>query len=111
MSMSHKSDSNTITSGLQELREQVAEANQRATFLESLRCSSLMMTSSLDLQVVLHAVLDNMLSLLPGFQNADIFLYQDGTLKFGAARSFDSPQSAPYVQPGEDGLTYSVARS
>ncbi|MBN1659743.1 MAG: GAF domain-containing protein [Anaerolineae bacterium] len=94
-----------------------AAANRRVTELEVVRGASLSLTSSLDLQEVLEAILEASLSLIPDAQNAHVFLYQPATageenqLTFGAARWADGKTGTPWATPREGGLTQTVARS
>ncbi len=90
-------------------------AEKRAAELEALRQASLSLTASLELEAVLYAILESTLKLLPGAQNAHIFLYHpdedDGRLAFGAALWSIGRRGFPVAQPRSSGLTYSVART
>ncbi|MBN1954699.1 MAG: GAF domain-containing protein [Anaerolineae bacterium] len=83
---------------------------QRSTELETLRRAGLDLTSSLELQAVLEAILDHALQLLAA-DDAHFFLYDGQTLTFGAALWSGGRQQKPYAEPRPDGLTYTVARS
>ncbi len=85
------------------------EAEQRAAELEALRQATLGLTASLDLPEVLDAILKNTMDLIPGSHNADIFLYQQGKLIFGAAIWQDGRRDKPFAPPRDNGLTYTVA--
>jgi GAF domain-containing protein len=78
--------------------------------LEGLRQASLQLTSTLEVQPVLDAVLENALRLVSA-DEAHIFLYDGQRLTFGAARWQDSMQANPYSSPREDGITARVART
>ncbi len=85
-------------------------AERRAAELEAVRAASLSLTSSLDLPVVLNAILEGTLRLLPGLQRTSIYLYDHGRLDFGAA--LDSAGRAIELPPPRPrGVTYTVARS
>jgi len=87
---------------------------KRVAELEALRQASLSLTASLNRRAVLDAILKSTLQLLPGAQNAHIFLYHPengGRLTFGAVLWPDGLQDDPISEPRQDGLTYTVARS
>jgi PAS domain S-box-containing protein len=82
---------------------------QRNAELEALRQASLHLTSTLELQPVLEAILDYSLDLIAA-DNAHIFLYDGERLTFGSAVWDGMRQSQPYYVPRENGFTYYVAR-
>lgn len=85
-------------------------AKRQAVELEAVRRASLSLTSSLDIQTVLNAILESTLHLLPGAQAACIFFYNNDRLTFGAELWAEGllPQRLP--EPRPNGLTYTVAR-
>ena len=83
---------------------------RRSRELENLHQASIGLTSNLDLDTVLHSILENTLDLINA-DDAHIFLYEDKELVFGAARRVDGRSIGPYSAPRENGLTYTVARS
>jgi GAF domain-containing protein len=85
-------------------------ANQRVAELEAVRQASLSLTSSLELPLVLEAILEHALQLVSA-DDAHIFLYNAGRLTFGAALWAGGRQQEPYAEPRPDGLTYTVAHS
>jgi GAF domain-containing protein len=85
-------------------------AERRAAELDAVRSASLSLTSSLDLPVVLDAILDGVFTLLAGVEDAHIFIYDSGRLVFGAALWADGRRNIVYSEPRPDGLTYTVAR-
>lgn len=89
----------------------MALVKQQANELDALRNISLNLTSSLDLQTVLSAVVTESMRLIKNSRTAHIFLYSHGKLDFGAALSLDGPKNAPFSMPRKDGLTHSVAKS
>ncbi len=92
-------------------RSQVSAQEERRSFvLEALREASVRLTSSLELELILDAILRQALEIVKG-DDAHIFLYDEGELSFAAARWADGRQSAPFSEPREEGITYSVARS
>jgi signal transduction histidine kinase len=86
------------------------DEHHRRSVLEAVRQASIRLTSSLELEPVLDAILNQVLSLVKA-DDAHIFLYEEDQLTFAAARWADGRPSEPYALPREDGITYSVARS
>jgi PAS domain S-box-containing protein len=84
--------------------------HRRSAELEALREASLSLTSSLELQPVLEAILQHSLRLITA-DNAHVFLYDGQRLSFGAALWAGKSQSEPIAEPRRNGLTYEVARS
>ena len=84
---------------------------QQADELDALRKLSLNLTSSLDLQTVLDAVVSEAMRLIKHARSAHIFLYTRGKLHFGAALNFDGVRNIPLAMPRKNGLTYAVAHS
>ncbi len=82
---------------------------ERSAELEAVRQASLHVTSQLELDAVLHVILEYALN-LAGADNTYIFLYKNDRLSFGAARWSEEPQRRYDAPPREDGLTYAVAR-
>ncbi len=87
------------------------DAQRRAAELDALREASLSVTSSLELHTVLETILESAMQLIGGLQNAHIFLYSAGELRFGAALWTDGARDQPLAEPRPEGLTYTVARS
>jgi signal transduction histidine kinase len=83
---------------------------KRSSELEALRQASLSVTSILDLEAVLEAILAHALRLVDA-DDAHIFIDDAGQLTFGAALWAGSKQREPFSQPREGGLTHSVART
>jgi two-component system cell cycle sensor histidine kinase/response regulator CckA len=78
--------------------------------LETLRQASLRLTSTLELQPILEAILDHALQLMSA-DDAHVFLYDGQQLAFGAALWAGGRQQKPYSEPRPHGLTYTVAHS
>jgi diguanylate cyclase (GGDEF)-like protein len=87
------------------------EAQRGASELEAVRLATLYLTSSLQLDEVLNAILKGSLTLLPDMLDAHIFLYDGKTLSFGAAMWADGRKGEVWAEPRRDGLTYTVAES
>jgi PAS domain S-box-containing protein len=86
-----------------------AERRQRRE-IEAVQESSLSLTASLELPEVLDAILravDGLFDVL----DANVFLYAQGKLTFGAAMIDGERVIKPFAEPRSDGLTYTVARS
>jgi signal transduction histidine kinase len=83
---------------------------ERSAALEALRQASLHVTSTLELEPVLEAILEHVLQLVSA-DDAHVFLYDGTRLTFGAALWAGDFQRKPYAEPREGGLTYAVARS
>jgi GAF domain-containing protein/CheY-like chemotaxis protein len=81
---------------------------------ESLGEIAQVLSSSLDLDDVLDAILRSTLRMLPEADNSHIFLYNsngNSKLTFGAALWANNKQDRPWIDPRPGGLTYSVAHS
>lgn len=89
----------------------MALVKQQADELNSLRNLSLNLTSSLDLQTVLDAVVTEAMRLIKNARAAHIFLYSYGKLNFGASLNAEGGRNKPISMPRKDGLTYFVANS
>jgi len=83
---------------------------QQADELDALKKLSLSLTSSLDLQTVLNAVVTEAMRLVQYTSTVDIFLYKNNLLEFGAALDQAGARTQPYLPPLKDGLTNSVAQ-
>ncbi len=82
---------------------------RRSNELEILRQASLHVTSSLELEPVLEAILNYALDLVQG-DDSHVFLYDGERVTFGAARWAGKSQERPFAEPRLGGLTYTVAR-
>ena len=87
----------------------MALVKQQADELNSLRSLSLNLTSSLDLQTVLDAVVTEAMRLVKNARAAHIFLYLHGGLNFGASLNAEGEKNKPIAMPRKEGLTYFVA--
>jgi GAF domain-containing protein len=90
------------------------EKAQQASTLETLRQTSLSLTSELDLDTVLHTILHALPHFFSDFRNAYIFLYapeSDNPLRFGAELWQEDQQANHYIKPRPNGLTVQVIQS
>src|SRR5512143_1007389 len=101
----------TIAETLIQNRNLVFTLKQQADELDALKKLSLNLTSSLDLQTVLDAVVSEAMRLVKNARTAHIFLYNNGKLEFGAALNEDGVRNTPLAMPRAHGLTYTVART
>src|SRR5512140_1295110 len=92
-------------------RNLVFTLKQQADELDALKKLSLNLTSSLDLQTVLDAVVTEAMRLVKNARTAHIFLYDNGKLEFGAALNDDGIRNTPLAMPRPHGLTYTVAHT
>lgn len=92
-------------------RNLVFTLKQQADELDALKKLSLNLTSSLDLQTVLDAVVTEAMRLVKNARGAHIFLYEHGKLQFGASLNDDGLRNTPLALPRPNGLTYTVART
>ena len=82
---------------------------KRSAELETLRQASLHLTSALELQPILEAILDHTFKLVAA-DDVHVFLYDGKRLAFGAALWEDGRRQKPYAEPRPQGLTYTIAR-
>src|SRR5512142_2843904 len=99
-----------LAEGLIQNRNLVFTLKQQADELDALKKLSLNLTSSLDLQTVLDAVVTEAMRLVKNAHAAHIFLYENGKLQFGAALNDDGLRNTAFAMPRPQGLTYTVAR-
>ncbi len=94
---------------MERIRTIEREQSRRKLF-DAIREASIRLTSSLELELVLDAILSQTLELIHA-DDAHIFLYEEGQLSFAAARWADDRQIEPYSKPREGGITYTTART
>jgi len=83
---------------------------QQAGELDALKSLSLNLTSSLDLQTVLDAVVTEAMRLVKNARAAHIFLYSNEKLEFGSSLKADGIRNKPLGMPRAEGLTNSVIK-
>jgi len=84
---------------------------QQAAELDALKRITLNLTSSLELQHVLDAVVKEAMQLVKDANDAHIFLYDRDTLTFGASLTRIGEKNVELTKIRENGLTYTVART
>lgn len=89
----------------------ITMVKQQADELDALKKLSLNLTSSLDHQTVLDAIVNEAMRLVKHARAAHIFLYVHGRLDFGASLTAKGERNKPFAMPRMDGLTYSVANN
>jgi diguanylate cyclase (GGDEF)-like protein len=83
---------------------------QQADELDALKSLSLNLTSSLDLQTVLDAVVTEAMRLVKNARATHIFLYSHDKLEFGSSLTSENVRNKPLSMPRVDGLTNSVVQ-
>lgn len=104
-------DAMSITQEVISKHSLMATVKHQADELDALRRISLNLTSSLDFQTVLDAVVTEAMGLVKHANSAHIFLYERGLLEFGASLHSDGTRNQAFANPRDGGITYSVARS
>lgn len=89
----------------------MATVKHQADELDALKRISLNLTSSLEFQTVLDAVVTEAMGLVKNARSAHIFLFERGVLEFGASLHSGGVRNEGFPSPRLDGLTYSVAKS
>ncbi|HTX90250.1 MAG TPA: sensor domain-containing diguanylate cyclase [Anaerolineales bacterium] len=87
----------------------LAIIDRQAAELDALKRITLNLTSSLELQTVLDAVVREAMQLVRNSHEAHIYLYQDDQLTFMAALNEDGVRNEQISVPRSDGLTTTVA--
>jgi diguanylate cyclase (GGDEF)-like protein len=92
-------------------RNLVAIIQQQAAELDALKRISVNLTSSLQMQTILDAIVNEAMHLIKDARDAHIFLYQDGKLRFGASLDSEGKRNLIYSVPRSEGMTYTVAQT
>lgn len=103
-------DAMSITQEVISKHSLMATVKHQANELDALRRISLNLTSSLDFQTVLDAVVTEAMGLVKNARSAHIFLYERGVLEFGASLHANGTRNKALSIPRPSGLTYSVAK-
>jgi diguanylate cyclase (GGDEF)-like protein len=89
----------------------MSTVKHQADELDALKRISLNLTSNLDLQKVLDAMVTEAMSLVKYAHSVHLYLYERGVLEFGASFDKDGVRNKPMTTPRREGLTYSVVKS
>jgi len=89
----------------------LAIIQQQAAELDALKRITVNLTSSLELQGVLDAVVTEAMSLINDARDTHIFLYQDGQLRFGSSLEANGERNRIFSMPRPNGMTYTVAQT
>ncbi len=100
-----------LATDLVQNRNLVFTLKQQADELDALKKLSLNLTSSLDLQTVLDAVVTEAMRLVRNSRRACIFLYTARRLEFGASLDSQGARNRPTTMPRPNGLNNTVARN
>lgn len=104
-------DAKSITQEIVSRHSLLSTVKHQADELDALKRISLNLTSSLDLQTVLDAVVTEAMGLVRNALSVHIFLYERGTLEFGSSLNADGVRNKPISAPRRNGLTYSVVKT
>ena len=87
------------------------QIRSRSIELEALLDASFAFSSTMELDEIKEIVVENAMKLSPEALNAFLFLYDGGSLDFGAAKWSGIQKNVDDYKPRKDGLTFSVAKS
>ena len=99
-----------LSNHLIEQQELLLLLKQQTEELNALRSISLNLTSSLDFNSVLEAVVTEAMRLITDANDSHIFLYNNDVLSFGSSLDSSGKRDKLFSEPRQDGLTYTVAR-
>jgi diguanylate cyclase (GGDEF)-like protein len=102
---------NSLTQEIVSKHSLLAIVKQQADELDALKRLGLNLTSSLDLQTVLDSVVTEAMRLVKNSRAANIYLYSDGKLDFGASLTDEGVRNKPFALPRPNGLTYEVVKT
>jgi diguanylate cyclase (GGDEF)-like protein len=104
-----KEKSSLITKEILSKQGLMTLVRQQADELDSLKKLSLNLTSSLDLQTVLDAVVSEAMRLIRNARAVHIFLYLHNRLEFGASLTSEGVRNKSITVPRKNGLTNLIA--
>jgi diguanylate cyclase (GGDEF)-like protein len=102
---------NSLTQEIVSKHSLLSLVKQQADELDALKRLGLNLTSSLDLQTVLDAVVSEAMRLVKHARAAHIYLYFNGKLDFGASLTDEGVRNKPLAVPRPNGLTYEVVKT
>lgn len=100
---------NQVSASMELTRLFQAQA-RRQHELEILRQANLLFTTTFDREILITQILDYALRLVAA-DDAHLYLYQAGQLRLGGVKWIEEPLFHAALEPRENGLTYTVARS
>jgi diguanylate cyclase (GGDEF)-like protein len=92
-------------------RNLVAIIQQQVAELDALKRITVNLTSSLQMQVILDAIVNEAMHLIKDARDVHIFLYQDGALRFGASLDSEGKRNVIFSLPRPNGMTYTVVHT
>jgi diguanylate cyclase (GGDEF)-like protein len=104
-------EAKSITQEIISKHSLMSTVKHQADELDALQRISLNLTSNLDLQKVLDAMVTEAMSLVKYAQSVHFYLYERGVLEFGASLNKDGERNKPMTVPRKEGLTHSVVKS
>lgn len=107
----YSGEKNGPFSSISEHENLLAIIQQQIDELDALKRISFNLTSSLQMQAVLEAIVSEAMHLIKNAQGVRIFQYQEGLLTFSASLDANNDRDQPLAEPRPEGLTYTVARS
>lgn len=94
-----------------ETQRLLRETEQRNAELEAIRRATIDLSSNLEYSTVLDSILLRTSALMPNIENINLFIHEDGRLKFGTAISQGKIKNIPVATPRPGGVTNTVASS
>lgn len=104
-------DARSITQEIISRHSLMSTVKHQADELDALKRISLNLTSNLDLQKVLDAMVTEAMSLVKYAHSVHFYLYERGVLEFGASFDKDGVRNKPMTTPRREGLTYAVVKN
>lgn len=104
-------DAKSITQEVISKHSLMSAVKHQADELDALKRISLNLTSNLDLQKVLDAMVTEAMSLVKYAQSVHFYLYERGSLEFGASLTSEGERNKPMTIPRKEGLTYLVVKT
>ncbi|MCE7859414.1 MAG: GGDEF domain-containing protein [Chloroflexi bacterium CFX2] len=89
----------------------MSTVKHQADELDALQRISLNLTSNLDLQKVLDAMVTEAINLVKNAHAVHFYLFDRGTLEFGASLNVNGERNKPISTPRKEGLTHSVVKT
>lgn len=103
-------EARSITQEIISRHSLMSTVKHQADELDALKRISLNLTSNLDLQKVLDAMVTEAMSLVKHAHSVHFYLYERGALEFGASLDNDGERNKPTMLPRKDGLTRTVVK-